>query len=250
MPPGFAFPLDTDPPKLWTTYSGLATPMNGEKPETEERGSHFLAAIGRLKPGVTMAQASQDAEMVGQRLAKQYSDTNKYLGLRAEPALDALVGDVRPQLYILLGAVALVLLIGCANVANLLLARATGRQREIAIRAAIGAGRGRIVRQLLIESGMLSIAGGICGLVVALWGTEFFARLAGDQIPRPAGASLDCRVLAFTLIASIGTGIVFGIAPALQLSRLELTETLKESGGARGVARGRTGYEACWWPRK
>jgi predicted permease len=234
MPPGFAFPISSEPPKLWTTYSGLATPLNGEKPGTEERGSHFLGAIARLKPGMTMAQASQDAEMVGQRLAKQYSDTNKYLGLRAEPALDALVGDVRPQLYILLGAVALVLLIGCANVANLLLARATGRQREIAIRAAMGAGRGRIVRQLLIESGMLSIAGGICGLVVALWGTEFFARLAGDQIPRLAGASLDGRVLAFTLIASIGTGIVFGIAPALQLSRLELTETLKESSRGAG----------------
>ncbi|HUJ30756.1 MAG TPA: ABC transporter permease [Candidatus Acidoferrum sp.] len=234
MPAGFAFPLDSDPPKLWTTYSGLATPVNGEKPGTEERGSHFLAALARLKPGVTMEQADQDTQLVGQRLSKTYSDTNKYLGLRAVPALQALVGDVQPQLYILLGAVGLVLLIGCANVANLLLARATGRQREIAIRAAMGASRGRIVRQLLIESGILAIAGGACGLVVAVWGTALFSRLAADQIPRLAGASLDGRVLAFTLAASILTGIVFGLAPALQLSRLELTETLKESGRGAG----------------
>jgi len=234
MPAGFAFPLDSDPPKLWTTYSGLATPVNGQKPDSEERGSHFLAAIARLKAGVTMQQADQDTQLVGRRLAKQYADTNKYLGLWAEPALSALVGDVRPQLYILLGAVGLVLLIGCANVANLLLARATGRQREIAIRAAMGASRGRIVRQLLIESGLLAIASGISGLVVAVWGTAFFSRLAADQIPRLAGASLDGRVLAFTLAASILTGLIFGLAPAMQLSRLQLTETLKESGRGAG----------------
>ena len=234
MPAGFAFPLDSDPPKLWTTYSGLATPVNGQKPDSEERGSHFLAAIARLKTGVTMQQANQDTQLVGQRLAKQYADTNKYLGLWAEPALSALVGDVRPQLYILLGAVGLVLLIGCANVANLLLARATGRQREIAIRAAMGASRGRIVRQLLVESGLLAIAGGTCGLIVAVWGTALFSRLAANQIPRLAGASLDGRVLGFTLAASVLTGLIFGLAPAMQLSRLPLTETLKESGRGAG----------------
>lgn len=235
MPRGFVFPLDSDPPQLWRTYAGLATPINpGDKPQTEQRSSHFLAAIARLKPNVTMEQANQDTQLVGQRLSKAYPDSNKYLGLRAEPALTALVGDIQPQLYILLGAVALVLLIGCANVANLLLARATGRQREIAIRAAMGASRGRIVRQLLIESGMLSLVGGACGLVVAQWGTEFFGRLASNQVPRLAGAAIDVRVLSFTLIASIGTGLVFGIAPALQLSRLELTETLKESGRGAG----------------
>ena len=234
MPRGFAFPIDSVPPQLWRTYAALATPINGEKPQTQERGSHFLAAIARLKTGITAEQANQDAEMVGQRLAEQYPDTNKYLGLQAEPALQALVGDVQPQLYILLGAVALVLLIGCANVANLLLARATGRRREIGIRAAMGASRGRIVRQLLIESGMLSMTGGACGLAVAVWGTEFFSRLASDEIPRLSGAGLDGRVLAFTMAASTLTGIVFGLAPALELSRLELTETLKESGRGAG----------------
>lgn len=234
MPRGFTFPIDSNPAQLWRTFAALATPINGEKPGTEERGSHYLAAIARLKAGVTIEQANQDVEMVGHELAKQYPDTNKYEGLRIEPALEALVGDIQPQLYILLGAVALVLLIGCANVANLLLARATGREREIAIRAAMGAGRGRIVRQLLIESGMLSIAGGSCGLVVAVWGIELFSRLAADEIPRLTGAALDGRVLAFALAASILTGIVFGLAPALQLSRLELTETLKESGRGGG----------------
>jgi putative ABC transport system permease protein len=234
MPRGFAFPLDSDPPRLWTTYSAMATPINGQKPDSEERGAHFLYGIARLKPGITMAQANQDAEMVGRQLAKQYADTNKYLGLRAVPALDALVGDVRPQLYMLLGAVGLVLLIGCANVANLLLARATGRQREIAIRSAMGATRARITRQLLIESGILALAGGACGLLVASWGTALFARLAADQIPRLAGAGLDGRVLLFILMATIGTGLLFGIMPALQLSRTELTEMLKESGRGSG----------------
>jgi len=212
----------------------MSTPVNGQKPDSEERGAHFPAGIARLKPGVTIAEANQDTIMVGQRLAKQYSDTNKYLGLRAVPALDALVGDVRPQLFMLLGAVGLVLLIGCANVANLLLARATGRRREVAIRSALGATRTRIARQLLIESGILALIGGACGLLVAGWGTALFSRLAADQIPRLAGASLDGRVLLFTLIASIGSGLIFGIAPALQLSRTGLTEMLKESGRGSG----------------
>jgi putative ABC transport system permease protein len=236
MPRGFEFPLDNDPPRLWRTYSAMATPVNGEKPETEERGAHFLAAIARLKPGVTVEQGNQDAVLVGQRLAKEFPDTNKYLGLWALPALKALVGDVQEQLLILLGAVGLVLLIGCANVANLLLARATGRQREMAIRAAMGASRGRILRQLLIESGLLAIAGGACGLAVAMWGTEIVGGLAADHIPRLAGAGLGWRVLLFTLGASVLTGIVFGLAPALQLSGLELTETLKESGRGAGTS--------------
>lgn len=234
MPRGFEFPLDSEPPMLWRTYSGLATPVNGQKPATEERGSHFLAAIARVKSGVTMGQGDVDAQRVGKLLAQQYPDSNRYLGLWTEPALSALVGDVSSQLYILLGAVGLVLLIGCANVANLLLARATGRRREIAVRASMGASRGRIVRQLLIESGMLAVAGGLCGLAVAVWGTELFGRLAADQIPRLAGATLSWRVLLFTLGASLLTGIIFGLAPALQLSGIELTETLKEAGRSAG----------------
>ena len=234
MPREFVFPLDNDPPQLWRTYSALATPLNNQPASTEERGAHYLSAIARLKPGVTMEQANDDTQRVGHELAKQYADTNKYLGLRAEPALDALVGDVKPQLRVLLGAVGLVLLIGCANVANLLLARAAGRRKEIAIRASMGASRGRIVRQLLIESGLLAIAGGVLGLAIAQWGTAMVGQFASEEIPRLGGAELNPEVLLFTLAASLLTGIIFGLAPALQLSGIELTETLKETGRGAG----------------
>jgi len=233
MPAGFTFPLDADTPQVWTTLSATATSENGDKTMPEERGAHFLAGLARLKPGVTLAQANSELDALGQRLAKAYPDTNSNLTFRVEPALDALVGDLRPQFRILFGAVGLVLLIGCANVANLLLARATSRQREFAIRAALGAGRGRIVRQLLIESGILALAGGTLGLLIATWGSSFLERLAGNSIPRLAGASIDARVLAFTLLASMATAILFGIAPALQLSKIGISETLKE--GSRGA---------------
>ncbi len=234
MPPDFMFPVDPKPRALWTTFAALSTPVDGQKPDSDERGAHFLDVIARLKPGVTLKQADQEAGIVGGNLATQYADTNAFMSFRAVSALDALVGDIRPQLYILLGAVTLVLLIACANVANLLLSRATSRHREIAIRAALGASRGRIVRQLLVESAMLSFAGGACGLAIAVWGSQMFTSLAGDRIPRLASATVDSRALAFAFVASIVTGIVFGIAPALQLSRLELTETLKESGRSGG----------------
>ena len=236
MPAGFAFPVDSDPPQVWTTLSATATSESGEKTMPDERGAHFLAGLARLKPGVSLATANTEIDAVGARLAKAYPDTNSNLTFRVEPALDALVGDLRPQFRILFGAVGLVLLIGCANVANLLLARATSRQREFAIRAALGAGRGRIVRQLLIESGILALAGGTVGLLIATWGSSFLAHLAGSSIPRVGETGLDARVLAFTLAASIATAILFGIAPALQLSKLGISETLKE--GSRGAGHG------------
>ena len=236
MPTGFAFPLDDEPPQIWTTLSAIATSENGDKALPEQRGAHFLECIARLKPGVTLQQAHSEVDGLGARLAKEYPDSNSNLTFRVEPALDALVGDLRPQFRLLFGAVGLVLLIGCANVANLLLARATSRQREFAIRAALGAGRGRIVRQLLIESGILALAGGTLGLLIAAWGSSFFAHLAGGIIPRIESAALDARVLAFTFAASIATAILFGIAPALQLSKLGISETLKE--GSRGSGHG------------
>jgi len=236
MPSGFAFPLDAEPPQIWTTLSAIATSENGDKSLPEQRGAHFLASIARLKPGVTLQQANSEVDAIGARLAKEYPDSNSNLTFRVEPALDALVGDLRPQFRLLFCAVGLVLLIGCANVANLLLARATSRQREFAIRAALGAGRSRIIRQLLIESGILALAGGVLGLLIATWGSSFLARLAGGIIPRIEDATLDARVLAFTFFASIATAVLFGIAPALQLSKLGISETLKE--GSRGSGHG------------
>jgi predicted permease len=230
LPPDFAFPFNSDAIDIWQTFSRDATSTSPDPAMTEQRGAHFLSSLARLKPGVTYAQANAELSAIGNRLALQYPDTNKYMSFRSESALDGLVGDLRPQLFVLLGAVAFVLLIGCANVANLLLARATSRQREIAIRAAMGAGRARIVRQLLIESAMVSFAGGACGLIVAVWGSEFIARLAAEQFPRVAGTTVDARVLAFTFAASVLTGLLFGIAPAMQLSHQPLGEILKEGG--------------------
>ncbi|MGC1687181.1 MAG: ABC transporter permease [Candidatus Acidiferrales bacterium] len=235
LPASFVYPFNSDVPDVWKTFSEDATPVSGgspdsDKPMTEERGAHFVSSLARLKPGITFAQANAEADAIGNRLADQYPDTNKYTSFRIEPALDGLVGKLKPQLRVLLGAVAFVLLIGCANIANLLLARTTARQREMAIRTAMGAGRARIIRQLLIEAGMISLAGGTCGLIVAAWGTEYLVRLATGQFPRVAGTALDARVLAFTFIASVVTGFLFGIAPALQLSSQPLSEILKEGG--------------------
>ncbi|MFZ0635452.1 MAG: ABC transporter permease [Candidatus Acidiferrales bacterium] len=231
LPASFSFPFNSDGPDVWRSFSRQSTPdISGEKPIAAERGAHFLQALARLKPGVSFAQANEQADTIGVRLAQQYPDTNTYTSFRVESALDGLVGKLRPQLYILLGAVVFVLLIGCANVANLLLARATGRRREMAIRAALGAGRARIVRQLLIESAMVALAGGACGLLLATWGAEYLAQLAANQFPRVAGTAVDLRVLAFTFAASVLTGLLFGIAPALQLSRQAIGEVLKEGG--------------------
>ncbi|MGA8269553.1 MAG: ABC transporter permease [Candidatus Acidiferrales bacterium] len=230
LPASFVYPFNSDEPDVWKTFSEDATPTGDDKPMTEVRGAHFVAALARLKQGETFAQANAEADAIGNRLADQYPDTNKYTSFRVESALDGLVGSLKPQLRVLLGAVAFVLLIGCANIANLLLARTTARQREMAIRTAMGAGRARIIRQLLIEAGMISLAGGVCGLIVAAWGTEYLVKLAADQFPRVAGTALDARVLAFTFIASIVTGFLFGIAPALQLSSQPLSEILKEGG--------------------
>jgi putative ABC transport system permease protein len=231
LPASFVFPFNSDAPDVWKTFSEDTIFNSGDdKPMVEERDAHFVEALARLKPGITIAEANAEADAIGNRLAAQYPDTNKYMSFEVESALDSLVGSLKPQLRVLLGAVAFVLLIGCANIANLLLARATARQREMAIRSAMGAGRGRIIRQLLIEAGMISLAGGTCGLIVAAWGTEYLVKLAAGQFARVAGTAIDGRVLAFTFVPSVVTGFLFGIAPAIQLSSQPLSEILKEGG--------------------
>ncbi|HEX3187372.1 MAG TPA: ABC transporter permease [Pyrinomonadaceae bacterium] len=233
MPATFEFPIQNDPVDLWTTIAGDAA---GKSPVTAQRGAHFLRVIGRLKPGVTQEQAQSELTAIGARLEKQYPDQNTNKSLRLESTLSAMVGDVRPALYVLLGAVACVLLIACANVANLLLARATGRHKEMAIRAALGASRMRVIRQLLTESVLLSLVGGAVGLLLAVWWSDLLVALGKEDIPRAVHVAIDWRVLGFTLAVSVLTGLIFGLVPAFHSSKTELVESLKE--GGRGTGEG------------
>jgi len=234
MPHAFEFPIQNEPLDLWTT---IADDAAGDSPVTGQRGAHFLRVIARLKPGVTESQAQAEVDTIAARLEQQYPDENTHKGIQVESALKALVGDVRPALLILLGAVACVLLIACANVANLLLARAMTRHKEMAVRSALGASRLRVVRQLLTESVLLSLAGGLLGLALAVWWSDLLIALGKKDIPRAIQVGLDWRVLGFTLGVSILTGIIFGLVPALHLSKTELTESLKEGRGAGAGAR-------------
>ena len=236
MPPGFEFPIQNEPVELWTT---IAADAAGSDPVTNQRGAHFLRVIGRLKPGVTHEQAKAELVAIAARLEQQYPDSNSRKSLRTELAHEALVGDVRPMLILFLCAVAAVLLIACANVANLLLARATGRHKEMAIRSALGASRMRVIRQLLTESILLSIAGGSVGLLLAVWWSDLLVALGKEDIPRALEVGIDWRVLAFTLGVSLITGLIFGLAPAFHSSKTELVESLKENsrGGSEGARR-------------
>jgi predicted permease len=203
------------------------------------QGDENYNIVARLKPGATVAQAQAELNVAARSLAQQFPDyypQSRAFSFSVRPLLEQVVGDVRPALLILLGAVGFVLLIACANVANLLLARAAAREKEMAVRAAIGAGRWRIVRQLLTESLALSFVGGALGLLVAFWGLDALRGLAPGNIPRLHNVALDGRVLLFTSAVTMLTGVLFGVAPALRSSRVNLGETLKE--GGRGAVGG------------
>jgi predicted permease len=208
-------------------------------PNSVDQG-HYFSAAGRVKPGVTLAQAKAQLELSAEAYRQKYPNAlPRNNGFSVTPFHEAFVANVRPTLWVMVGAVSFVLLIACANVANLLLVRATVRKREIAIRAAIGAGRGRIIRQLLTESVVLSLAGGALGLVLGIVGIRALLSINTAGLPRLGqGGSLvglDWRVFGFTILLSIGTGILFGLIPALHGSRTDLSATLKESGGRSGT---------------
>ena len=232
MPRGFDFP---DASEVWVPLR-----FNASDLRENQRGAHYVAAVGRLRPGVTAAQASEDLNGIEQRIARQFPDKVGGYSVAAVPLLDSMVQGVQRPLLVLFGAVALVLLIACVNVSNLLLARATTRTGEIAVRAALGAGRGRLVRQLLAESIVLSLAGGTAGLLVATWGVRALMLVAPADLPRATTVEIDATILAFSILLSIAAGVMFGTVPALIASRPNLAIFLRDvrrDGGSRGGRR-------------
>lgn len=230
MPPRFHFPDKTD---IWF-------PANTVFSETTARSAHNYLVVGRLKEGVTLEEAQAQMAGIGQRLEQQYPPSNKNKGVFVNSMRDEMVGDVRLTLYLLLGAVGLVLVIACANMANLLLAKATSRTREMAIRAAVGASRSRIVRQLITESLVLAAAAGVTGLLLAIWGSNVLVAVAPKDIPRLAETGIDGWVLAFTFAVSLVASLLFGMAPAIHASKVDLNDALK-LGAARAVVGGGAG---------
>jgi len=231
MPPGFRFPHNEN--ELWTPMGATY-----DAKEWSNRGRHNFWVAARLAPGVSLQRANEDIHAIATRLEQQYPRTNRQVGAFVAPMREHFVGDTRSMLWILLGAVGFVLLIACANIANLLLARAANRRREVAIRISLGAGRSGILRQLMTENVALALAGGACGLLLAVFGVQFLEKMVPSGIAGLSALRVDGRVLWFTLGISVLTAAMFGMTPAVQSLKLDLHQVLKQ-GGERGSTRGR-----------
>ena len=222
MPAGFEFPREAE---LWV-------PLAWDDKERQIRSIHDYLVIARLKQNVSQEQAQAEMSTISSRLEQQYPEENKGWGAVVIPLREDIVGDIRLALLVLFCAVGFVLLIACANVANLMLARAANRQKEIAVRIALGAGRARLIRQLLTESVLLAVTGGVLGLLLAVWGSRMLVRLG--SLPNSGDIGIDIWALGFTLLVSFGAGIIIGIVPALQFTRTNLSDTLKQGSGRTG----------------
>jgi putative ABC transport system permease protein len=232
---GFQYPDKTE---LWVPPLRLVPELNERMDVTQNRGMGYLAAVALLKPGVSLSQAASEMETITTRLRQQYPDTNNRRFNRVVGLQEHLVGKTDKMLWLLFGAVTFVLLIACANVANLLLASSASRQKEMAIRAALGASRWRVIRQLLTESTLLALTGGVFGFLLSFWLLAFVKKLLPADFPRLDEIQMDWRVLGYTLVASVLTGILFGFAPALQFSRADVQESIRETGrGTIGTVR-------------
>ncbi len=228
MPPSFNVP--TERTELWI-------PFTFSPEDRERRGSHMLTVVARMREGVDRSAAQADTDRIAAALTLEYPEVMEGWGTNVVPLHEHVVGRIRPTLLVLFGAVGLILLIACANVSNLLLARSVAREREIAVRAALGAGRWRLTRPLLIEGLLVALSGGVGGLLLAVWGTDLLIAAAPDNLPRLTEVGVDGNVLGFTLAMSVSTALVFGLLPALRGSNPNLTKALKD--GGRGTASGR-----------
>jgi len=229
LTPEFNFPARS---AIWTAWWMV--------PETTSRSAHNYRAVGRLKPGVTIAQAQAEMDAIADRLEKAYPESNEAKGVAVDSLQDQMVRSMRTTLNLIFGVVVVVLLIACANVSNLLLARATSRSRELGVRTAIGATRARVIRQLVTESALLAVVAGVLGVLIAAWGIRGLLAIAPQGLPRLDEVGVNWRMLGFAMAASLSASFIFGLAPALHTSRVDLNELLKQAGrGASGGGSGR-----------
>ncbi|MDQ3013276.1 MAG: ABC transporter permease, partial [Acidobacteriota bacterium] len=234
MPPEFQYPSREF--KIWNTFGAamMETPQ-----QMENRQFRIFRAVAHIKPGVSFAQVQAELDTISRRLQQQYPDTNSGIQLNFTPLYARIVGDVGRALWVLLATVGFVLLIACANVANLTLSRMAVREREIAIRTALGAGRWRVVRQMLTESLLLAIVGGACGVLLAVWSLDALVAFNPDNLPRLTEVRINTTVLLFTLAVTALTGLIFGLVPAWQVARGNLNQRLRDGGrGGQGDAKG------------